>query len=140
MNITITIVLIVVFVLMLVMPYFTQKKRNQEYMNMLSNIKVGDMVKTAGGIIGKVNKITDKGEVKTIVLETGSNQHKCMIKFDKQAIYQISEGKKSNRVDPDEVEEVAEPVETVEAVEAEEVVETVEENATSKLNGEEINN
>ena len=54
--------------------------------------------------------------------------------------YQISEGKKSNRVDPDEVEEVAEPVETVEAVEAEEVVETVEENATSKLNGEEVNN
>jgi len=87
MNITITIVLIVVFVLMLVMPYFTQKKRNQEYMNMLSNIKVGDMVKTAGGIIGKVNKITDKGEVKTIVLETGSKSQKSYLEMDMTMIY-----------------------------------------------------
>ena len=87
MNITMTVVLIVVFALMLIMPYFTQKKRNKEYMDMLSNIKVGDHVKTAGGIIGKVNKISDKGEVRTFVLETGSKDKKSYLEMDMTMIY-----------------------------------------------------
>jgi len=131
-------VLGVLLVFFFVMSSRSNKKKKKEAEEMMAKFKKGCYVKTIGGIMGKVVSINDNEG--TFVLETGSNQHKCMIKFDKQAIYQISEGKKSNRVDPDEVEEVAEPVETVEAVEAEEVVETVEENATSKLNGEEINN
>lgn len=87
MNTATIIVLIVVLVLMLVMPYFTQKKRNKEYMDMLSGIKVGDLVKTAGGIIGKINKITDKGEVRTVVIETGSKTQKSYLEMDITMIY-----------------------------------------------------
>lgn len=96
MDIVVTIVLIVVFALMLIMPYFTQKKRNQEYMNMLSGIKVGDLVKTAGGIIGKVNKISDKGEIKTVVLETGSKSEKSYLEFDMTSIYCVLKSTKAN--------------------------------------------
>lgn len=87
MNIATTVVLIVVLALMLIMPYFTQKKRNKEYMDMLSGIKVGDLVKTAGGIIGKVNKITDKGEIRTVVIETGSKSQKSYLEMDMTMIY-----------------------------------------------------
>ena len=52
------VILAVMVVAMLILPYFTNKKRNQQYMDMISSIKVGDLVKTAGGIIGKINKIT----------------------------------------------------------------------------------
>ena len=75
-SVAVYIILAVMVVAMLIMPYFTNKKRNQQYMDMISSIKVGDLVKTAGGIIGKVTKITDKGEIKTIILETGSKSDK----------------------------------------------------------------
>ena len=44
MDITVTVVLIVVFALMLIMPYFSQRKSRQEYVNMLSTLKVGDII------------------------------------------------------------------------------------------------
>ena len=105
MNITMTIVLIVVFALMLIMPYFTQKKKNKEYMDMLSNIKVGDLVKTAGGIIGKVNKITDKGEVKTFVLETGSKIQKSYLEMDMTMIYCVLNKTTKSAVEESKTEE-----------------------------------
>ena len=67
-SIIIYAVLIVVLLAMLIMPYFTQKKKNQEYLKMMEGMKVGDLVKTAGGIIGRITKITDKGDIKTVIL------------------------------------------------------------------------
>ena len=81
-NIVVYVILIVMVLAMLIMPYFTNKKRNQQYMDMISSIKVGDLVKTAGGLIGRVTKITDKGEIKTIILETGSKSEKSYMEFD----------------------------------------------------------
>ena len=79
--------IIVVLLLMLIFPYFTQRKKNKEYVDMLNSIKVGDLVKTAGGIIGKITKITDKGDIKTVILETGSKTEKSYMEFDMSMIY-----------------------------------------------------
>jgi preprotein translocase subunit YajC len=78
-------------------------------MDMISNIKVGDLVKTAGGIIGKITKITEKGEIKTVILETGSKTEKSYMEFDMSMIYCVMKSTK--------VEEPKEEVEEAPAVE-----------------------
>ena len=105
------VILGVLIIAMLVFPYFTQKKRNQQYNEMLSGIKVGDLVKTAGGIIGKVTKITDKGEIKTIILETGSKTEKSYMEFDIASIYCVL---KSTKVEESKEEKQEETAQTAE--------------------------
>ncbi len=111
-NIAVYVILIVMVLAMLILPYFTNKKRNQQYMEMISNIKVGDLVKTAGGIIGKVTKITDKGEIKTIILETGSKSEKSYMEFDISSVYCVL---KSTKVEKEEKEAKSEETEVKEA-------------------------
>ena len=126
-SVAVYIILAVMVVAMLIMPYFTNKKRNQQYMDMISNIKVGDLVKTAGGIIGRVTKITDKGEIKTIILETGAKSSKSTMEFDISSVYCVLQSTK--------VEETKEESkETTEETSVEEVVVTkpVEEEKTKK--------
>jgi len=135
MNIAMTVVLIVVFALMLIMPYFTQKKKNKEYMDMLSSIKVGDLVKTAGGIIGKVNKITDKGEVKTFVLETGSKTQKSYLEMDMTMIYCVL-NKTTKTVDDEAKAEDANMQETEVEISNVEEIKPVEENTAEAVKAE----
>ena len=101
-SVVIYIILAVMVVAMLILPYFSNKKRNQQYMDMISSIKVGDLVKTAGGLIGKVTKITDKGEIKTIILETGSKSEKSYMEFDISSVYCVL---KSTKVEKEEAVE-----------------------------------
>lgn len=66
----------VVFYFLLIRP---QSKRQKEHKNMLEAIQKGDEVVTSGGILGKVNKLTDN----FIVLNVGNNVE---MKFQKQAV------------------------------------------------------
>ena len=130
-QVIIYIVLAVLVIAMLILPYFTQKKRNQQYMDMLSNIRVGDLVKTAGGIIGRVTKITDKGEIKTVILETGSKTDKSVMEFDINSIYCVlkstkTEEPKEEKEEETKTEEVKENEEKVEEPVVSEEVKTEE--------------
>ena len=55
---------VVPFALMFAVIYFLmirpQQKKMKDQQNMLSNLKVGDEVLTASGILGKIAEITDK--------------------------------------------------------------------------------
>ena len=93
-SIVVYVILIVALVAMLIMPYFTQRKKNREFMEMLGSMKVGDLVKTAGGIIGKITKISDKGDIKTVILETGSKSEKSYMEFDMSMIYCVLKSSK----------------------------------------------
>ncbi len=115
-NVAFSVILIVALLGMLIFPYFTQRKKNKEYVDMLNGIKVGDLVKTAGGIIGKITKITDKGEIRTVILETGSKTEKSYMEFDMSMIYCVL---KSTKVEEPKAEEVKE--EAAEEPKAEEV-------------------
>ena len=106
-SIAIYVVLIVVMLALLIMPYFTQKKKSQEFAKMLEAMKVGDLVKTAGGIIGRITKITDKGDIKTVILETGSKTEKSYMEFDMAMIYCVL---KSTKAEEEKVEEKTEEV------------------------------
>ena len=107
------VIFIVLLVIMLILPYFSQKRKNQEYNNMLLSLKVGDLVKTAGGIIGKITKITDKGDFKTVILETGSKE-KSTIELDMSMIYcilkstKVASPKQEEKADEDFQDDVTE--------------------------------
>ena len=85
-TIIIMIVLIIAIIGLFVWQSITGKKRQQEAQNMVNALKVGDGVKTIGGICGVVAEINNQEN--TFVLETGTDANKSFIKFDKGAIYQ----------------------------------------------------
>lgn len=122
-QVIVYIIIGVLLVGMLILPYFTNKKRNQQYMDMLSSIRVGDLVKTAGGVIGRVTKITDKGEIKTIILETGSKSEKSYMEFDISSIYCVLNSTKAEKK-PEEVENKEAADETEKTEEVKETAET----------------
>lgn len=60
MNMLLILVLVALFYVLMIMP---QQKRFKEHRAMLDSLKKGDKVLTAGGLIGKVDKIKDDNEV-----------------------------------------------------------------------------
>ena len=64
------------------------KKRQKQEQEMKDALKIGDRVKTIGGICGFVAEINK--EENTFVLETGMEGKKSYVKFDKGAIYQTA--------------------------------------------------
>lgn len=56
----------VIFYFLLIRPQMTARKKHME---MVSNVRRGDTVVTAGGIIGKVTKVLDGDEVMVEIAE-----------------------------------------------------------------------
>lgn len=126
-------ILVAIIVVFMVLNRRSQKKRQEETMNMLNAIQPGNKVKTIGGICGVVVEVCP--EDNTFVLETGTEASgKSYIKFDKQAVYQTDAVAKQEEVAP--VEET--PVEEAPAEEpfAEEMVAPVEETVAEEVSEE----
>lgn len=132
-SIVLWVVMIVALVFMLVFPTITQKKRNKEYQQMLQGIHVGDTVRTAGGVIGRVVRITKKGEITTVTLETGSKNEKSYTEFDMNFINCVL---KSTRVEETETATETKAEETEKTAEVQEnssdVSDITPENATEE--------
>lgn len=64
---------IIPFILMFVIFYFLlirpQQKRMKEHKKMVENLRRGDQVVTAGGMIAKVTKVMDDDEVEVQIAE-----------------------------------------------------------------------
>lgn len=58
--------IMVVFWFLLIRP---QQKRAKEHQEMISKVARGDTVVTTGGLIGKVNKVTDEREILVEIAE-----------------------------------------------------------------------
>ena len=82
--------LVVVFYFILWRPQQKQKKARA---TMLKNMKVGDRVKSIGGIYGRICEIKDN----TVTLETGRD--KVKIVFDRSAISTIEDGDAETNAD-----------------------------------------
>ena len=115
-NIWITVVFIVIIVAMiglLVWQTISGKKKQKEAQEMLNQLKIGDRVKTIGGVCGFVAEINDAEN--TFVLETGTEDKKSFVKFDKGAIYQTAPAQGSAVAQDETPAEVyEEPVATAE--------------------------
>ena len=134
-NTMITVVFIVIIVAMiglLVWQTISGKKKQKEAQEMLNQLKIGDRVKTIGGVCGFVVEINDAEN--TFVLETGKDDAKSYVKFDKGAIYQTAPAQGSAVAQEEaKAEEPAEPFETAETAEvAEEPAVQVEEKPAKK--------
>ncbi len=79
---------LVLMVLFIVMIYFMmirpQRKKEKADQEMRESLRVGDEIITIGGIIGKVEKITEK----TVIISTTAGKNK--IEFLKSAIASVS--------------------------------------------------
>lgn len=65
---------IIPFVLMFVIFYFLlirpQQRRMKEHRNMVENLRRGDQVVTAGGVLGKVTKVAEGDEIEVQIAES----------------------------------------------------------------------
>lgn len=89
-----TIVMIVLLAIMVVvlvlLPMLTNRRRNKAINEMNASLRPGDIIKTVGGIIGKIVEIRDVGpNDKEMVIETGVGDNKSTMVFDIQAVYQV---------------------------------------------------
>lgn len=76
MDYSIIVMLVLVVVMYLVM-FLPQKKREKAVKQMRNNLEVGDVVVTEAGIVGKVISAKD---VDTVTIETGSDKTRLKIK------------------------------------------------------------
>ena len=119
-SIIIMIVLAVAIVGLFIWSSISNKKKRKQAQEKMDSLRKGDRVKTIGGVCGFIVEINN--EENTFVMETGSKEHKCYLKFDKGAIYQTSHVGEDNKETPIEVKE--EPkAEVKEEVKAEETSE-----------------
>ena len=73
---------------MFIWSSISKKKQAKKAQETVSKLKVGDKVKTIGGICGFVAEIDDTEN--TFVLDVKSGDKSSYIKFDKGAIYQTA--------------------------------------------------
>lgn len=83
--------IIVGMIALLVWNSISGKKKQKQAQEMVNSLKKGDRVKTIGGVCGFVYEINDAEN--TFVLETGADDKKSYVKFDKGAIYQTAPAK-----------------------------------------------
>ncbi len=77
-------------VALLVVPFFTNKKRAKQTDELHRSLQPGDLVKTIGGVIGTIIEIREISPVdKEMVIETGVGDNKTTMTFDIQALYQV---------------------------------------------------
>ena len=110
-------VLLIAIIGLFIWQNISNKKKQQQAQEVINKLKIGDRVKTIGGICGFVAQIND-GE-NTFVLETGLEGNKSYIKFDKGAIYQTAPAQGNAVEKPAQAEKPAEkPVENKEETKA----------------------
>ncbi|MFW6077154.1 MAG: preprotein translocase subunit YajC [Hyphomicrobiales bacterium] len=87
------ILIMAVFWFLLIRP---QQKRAKEHQELIQGVRRGDVVATAGGMIGKVARVVDDNEV---LLEVADN---VRMRFQKQAISEVRAKGEPVSAEPDE--------------------------------------
>ena len=82
------IILLVAIVGLFIWSSYSNKKRQKQAQDRVNGIKIGDKVKTIGGVCVYVAEIDDSEN--TFVLRTGMAGKESFVKFDKGAIYQTA--------------------------------------------------
>ena len=80
------VVLLVFLVLMVVMTVIPQKKRQKETKKMLDSMRVGLIVKTIGGFVGKIVRLNDDG---TLVINISADEGENLVLIDHLGIYNV---------------------------------------------------
>ena len=108
-TLIIMLLLVVAVIGLFVWQTISGKKKQKEAQQMVNQLKIGDRVKTIGGICGFVAQINDAEN--TFVLETGLEENKSYVKYDKGIIYQTAAAQGSAVESQKAVEEKAKDTE-----------------------------
>lgn len=101
-------VVVVLLVALIVLPMITNKKRQKQVQDLHNSIRVGDTVKTVGGVVGTIVAINEISPVeREFVLETGLEGRKATMAFDFNAIYQVMSRGSAPAPEPAPAETVA---------------------------------
>ena len=76
-------------VIMFVLPNSARKKQYEQLQNFLSNLKVGDKVKTTSGFYGTIVSMRETTDGRVALLEMGEGDKVGYIAVDMNAIYAI---------------------------------------------------
>lgn len=101
-------VIVALIIGLFVWQTFSNKKKQKEAQEMVNSLKIGDKIKTIGGVCGYLVEVND--EENTITIETGCDNRKSFVKFDKNAIYQTGSASvtKAEEVKEEKAEEKTE--------------------------------
>ena len=87
-TIIMIVIVAIVFVGMLIMPMFTNKKRNAQQNDLYTNLAPGDEIMTIGGIVATVLEIEEVSPVdKRILIESGAEGSKTTLWLDIKGIF-----------------------------------------------------
>ncbi len=79
-TIIMLVLLAIMVVVLIVLPMFTNKRRNKAINDLHSSLRPGDVIKTVGGIVGTIVEIKEISPVdKEMVVETGVGNNKAKI-------------------------------------------------------------
>lgn len=89
-TVAVVVIIVALFAVVFVFPMFSNKKRQKQANALFDSAKVGAIVETVGGIIGKVIEIRETSPVdKEMVIETGVGDNKTTIVFDIRALGRV---------------------------------------------------
>ncbi len=77
----------IVLIGMLVFTFFRNKKFTDSAKSLIDGLKIGDKIKTYTGVYGTVVSFGEETDAKTVVIETGDENHKSFITVDSNVIY-----------------------------------------------------
>ncbi|MCL1945502.1 MAG: preprotein translocase subunit YajC [Firmicutes bacterium] len=80
---------VAIIAFMFIVPVRRRKKQNEYISNLHQSVQVGCIVKTLGGLIGKVVGLNEKQGIKEVVIETGIEPNKATLVFDFMYIYAV---------------------------------------------------
>ena len=60
---------VLIFVIMWFLIIRPQQRRAREHQDMLKNLRRGDQVVTTGGIVGKITKVQDEGDIEVEIAD-----------------------------------------------------------------------
>ncbi len=76
----------VFLVLMIVMSVVPQRKRQKQMAEMMNSMKVGDEIRTVGGLAGFITAIDETG---LLTINVGTEESPTYIKLMREGIYQV---------------------------------------------------
>ncbi|MGN1100125.1 MAG: preprotein translocase subunit YajC [Christensenellales bacterium] len=76
----------VFLVLMIVMSIVPQRKRQKQMAEMMNSMKVGDEIRTVGGLAGFITAIDETG---LLTINVGTEESPTYIKLMREGIYQV---------------------------------------------------
>ena len=99
-NMGLILIMVILFYVLLIRP---QKQRYREHANMLSDLQKGDKVVTQGGLVAKIHKIRDNGE---LVVDLGENMRVTLLRNSVASKYEDAATGNDNKPEQDGQEPV----------------------------------